>query len=133
MSRSPRLSVKDLPPELREAARALRRQEAEDLQRRFRLHCRNVGLPRPEAEYRFAPPRRWRMDFAWPGHRVYLEMQGGVWIQGGHTRGSGFVKDMERNNAAAALGWRLLQVQPEHLFTAETAALIARALDVARP
>ena len=27
----------------------------------------SAGIKGFEREYRFAPPRRWRFDFAWPG------------------------------------------------------------------
>jgi hypothetical protein len=127
--RGPRVRVQDLPPELREAARAARQEEAAELRRRFVAHCRAKGLPEPVPEHRFHPTRKWRMDFAWLAERVYLEMQGGVWTEGYHTRGSGFVIGMEKNNEAALLGWRLLQVQPVDLFTDETMRLIEGVLD----
>lgn len=34
--------------------------------------------PEPVAEYRFAPPRRFRLDFAWVPQRVGVELQGGT-------------------------------------------------------
>jgi hypothetical protein len=40
---------------------------------------RAVGLPVPIREHRFAPPRRWRFDYAWPAHRLALEIEGGTW------------------------------------------------------
>ena len=81
---------------------------AEDL---FMVHCRANGLI-PEREHRFAPPRRWRFDFAWSERKVAVEVEGGVWTNGRHTRGSGFVKDIEKYNAAAMLGWRVLRFTP---------------------
>ena len=89
-----------------------------------------AGLPRPLAEYRFHPSRKWRFDLAWPKDRVALEIDGAVWVQGRHTRGSGYVKDMEKFNAAAALGWRVLKVQPRELFTASTVELIRKTLAI---
>lgn len=71
-----------------------------------------AGLPVPVAEHKFHPTRKWRFDYAWPDRLVALEVEGGVWAQGRHTRGSGFVKDMEKYNAAAALGWRVLRALP---------------------
>lgn len=79
------------------------------------LVWRGVGIPEPTRELVFAPPRRWRFDFAWPAHMVALEVEGGVWIRGRHTRGTGFVRDMEKYNAAAVLGWSVLRVQPRDL------------------
>jgi hypothetical protein len=89
------------------------------------------GVPIPEAEYQFAPPRKWRFDFAWPDQKVALEVDGGIWIKGGgrHTRGSGWLKDTEKLNTAASLGWRLLRTTPSGLHDLETIALIRRTLN----
>ena len=63
----------------------------------------------PECEYRFHPVRRWRFDFAWPTVQVAVEMEGGIWTRGRHTRGKGFEADCEKYNAATALGWRVFR------------------------
>jgi very-short-patch-repair endonuclease len=60
-------------------------------------------------EYLFARPRRWRFDFAHPCTMVAIEIEGGTWVNGRHTRGSGFEADCEKYNAAAILGWRVLR------------------------
>lgn len=70
----------------------------------FALHCQAHGL-RPVREYKFHSVREWRFDFAFPDRRIAVECEGGVWTGGRHTRGSGFVADAEKYNAAAALGW----------------------------
>lgn len=64
-------------------------------------------------EYRFAPPRRWMFDFCFPNERVAVEVEGGIWIQGRHSRGAGKLADMEKYSAAAAMGWRILYTTPE--------------------
>ena len=87
----------------------------------YYLEC---GLSSPELEYAFHPERKWRFDFAWPYKRVALEVQGGVWSRGKHGRGSGIVKDMEKANAAARLGWRVLYVVPDNVCMLETVDLI---------
>lgn len=86
------------------------------------------GLPAPMAEYRFHPERRWRFDYAWPAQRVALEVEGGVWTGGRHTRGAGFLGDMEKYNAAALLGWRVLRVTPSKLCSAKTIEMIHEAV-----
>ena len=88
-------------------------------------------LPDPAAEYRFHPTRKWRFDFAWPDAKLALEVDGGVWTQGRHTRGAGWLKDAEKFNTAAVMGWRVLRVTPSTLATLETVALIRDALKVA--
>lgn len=75
------------------------------------------GIEKPEKEYRFHPGRKWRYDFAWPSKKVAVEIEGGVWTKGRHTRGSGFLGDMAKYNEAARLGWRVFRFQPKDLKT----------------
>jgi len=85
-------------------------------------------LPIPSREYTFASPRRWKFDFAWWQHKVAVEIEGGSWIGGRHTRGSSFESDCEKYNEAALLGWRVLRVTPKMVEDGRAIALIRRAL-----
>lgn len=76
------------------------------------LICYAEKLPLPVCEFRFHPPRRWKFDRAWPDRMVCVEIEGGAWIGGRHTRGSGFLKDIEKYNTAIADGWRLFRTTP---------------------
>jgi len=80
-----------------------------DLERAFSGLVVMFGLPEPAAEYRFHPTRRWRFDYAYPDAKVAVELEGGTWVNGRHTRGGGFEKDAEKYNAAVLLGWRVLR------------------------
>ena len=93
----------------------------------FLAYCAQVRLPEPTPEWRFSN-RRWRFDWAWPSRFIALEVEGGVWTQGRHTRGSGFVKDLEKYNTATALGWAVYRVTPDQLYSPETLALLRAAL-----
>lgn len=128
MPRVPRVLMKDLPPALRRRAQEIRRQERLQAQAAAVQHFVTGGLPAPVPEHSFEPSRRWRLDLAWPSHRLALEVEGGVWTGGRHTRGAGFLKDMEKYNRLAVLGWRLLRVTPDRLLTPETVALVRSAL-----
>ena len=75
------------------------------------------NLPVPAFEYQFAPPRRWRFDLAWLLPRVAVEVQGGIFIRGGHNRGAQMLREWEKLNTAAGLGWRILYCQPQDLCT----------------
>lgn len=66
-------------------------------------------LPEPATEYKFHPRRKWRFDVAFVDARVYVELDGGVYSNGRHTRGAGFEADCEKLNAAALMGWRGLR------------------------
>ena len=98
-------------------------------QRIFLAYCEKNGLPTPTPEFQFAKPdRKWRFDFAFCDCGVALEIEGAVWTQGRHTRGSGFVADMEKYNAAALRGWAVYRVTPDQLYSPETLALLRAAL-----
>ena len=91
--------------------------------------CARMGLPRPTSEFRFHSTRLWRFDWVWANEKLALEVEGAIWTNGGHSRGSGRVKDHEKFSEAACLGYRLVFCQPKTLMTAATADLIRRALD----
>lgn len=63
-----------------------------------------------EPEYRFAKPRRFAFDFAWPDVRVAVELHGATWAGGRHTRGSGFENDCEKRCLAAESGWVMFEI-----------------------
>jgi hypothetical protein len=93
---------------------------------------RGCGLPTPQLEYRFHPERKWRFDFAFPRplNPVALEVDGGIWINGGHNRGAQIKKDWEKRNTAAAMGWRIVYVEPRDLCTVETAEILKQCLGI---
>ena len=76
-----------------------------------------MRLPIPESEFRFHPTRKFRFDFAWPDHKLGLEIDGGVWTGGRHTRPKGFIRDQEKTNLAAVEGWQVLRVTPQDFDT----------------
>ena len=97
----------------------------------FPQTCVAVGLPEPVAEYRFHPSRKWRIDWFFEGQngrKVALEVEGGVWTGGRHTRSGGFVGDMEKYNEIAAAGILLLRVQPKELLSQNTINLLKKSL-----
>ena len=94
--------------------------------------CRAEGWPVPEAEYRFHPFRKWRFDFAWPEQKVAVEIEGGIWTRGRHTRGAGYLGDLEKYNEAQLLGWIVLRCTPSQLRT-KGIALLQRAMKVRMP
>src|SRR5512135_1329961 len=66
--------------------------------------CRGMGLPEPIPEYEYHPTRKWRLDYAWPLSKLALEIEGGIWTEGRHTRGQGAMNDLEKYSEAAILG-----------------------------
>lgn len=94
----------------------------------FDVQCRAVGLPVPVAEYRFHPTRRWRFDWCWQAAHLALEVQGGLFVQGRHSRGAALMKEHEKLNAAVALGYRVLFVTPKQIADGSALTLVERAL-----
>lgn len=62
-----------------------------------------------QREFQFHPSRKWRFDFADPARKIAVEIDGGVFVRGRHSRGAGYRSDCEKLNAAAALGWRVFK------------------------
>ena len=86
-----------------------------------------VGLPEPEHEHRFSPPRRWRFDFAWSDRLLAVECEGGTWSEGRHVRGAGFEADCEKYADAALDGWLVLRVTTAMIEDGRALELIERA------
>lgn len=94
-----------------------------------------AGLPQPKRELRFHPTRKWQMDYAWEKERVFLEVEGlfsrdlnGKVVAGRHRQIGGYLKDMEKYNEAAAMGYRLLRTTPSGLTKPELIDLLRRTL-----
>jgi hypothetical protein len=90
--------------------------------------AKEAGFDKPLREHRFCPIRRWRCDYFWPyavntasgfRHDVALEVEGGIWTGGRHTRGAGFLKDCEKYNTMANLGIRLIRLTPAQVRKGE--------------
>ena len=74
------------------------------LEEELLFQIKTLGLPIPEREYRFHPVRRWRLDFYWPCCDFAVEVEGGTFVNGGHSRGLGFEKDCEKYGQAMLAG-----------------------------
>lgn len=71
-------------------------------------------------ELRFHDQRKWRFDYAIPEYKIALEVEGGVFTNGRHTRPGGFLGDMEKYNTATVMGWRVVRTTPKDLLADET-------------
>jgi len=94
------------------------------------LRCKAASLPAPVPEYRFAPPRRWRFDQAWPGLMVAAEYEG-MARRGGksrHTTITGYANDCEKYNESAILGWLVIRVTALHVQSGQAWEWIERTL-----
>ena len=84
-----------------------------------------AGLPEPVREAMLVPGRRFRWDFAWPIHRLSVEVQGGLFLpKGAHTSGVGVTRDCEKGALALLEGYRPLSVTGEQIRTGRALAWI---------
>lgn len=98
----------------------------------------SLKMPAPVREHRFHKTRQWRFDYAWPDELLALEVEGGIYGHkkkdgsrsrvGAHSSVTGILRDIEKYNAAAADGWRILRVTPDQLLKVETLDLIKKSL-----
>ena len=98
------------------------------LEERLLLHIRAARLPVPVREFRFCPSRKWQADFAWPDLRLLVEVEGGSFVRGRHSRPVGMTNDCEKYNEAVLLGFRLLRVTTDMVANGSALAVIERAL-----
>jgi hypothetical protein len=84
------------------------------------------GLPRDLEErvnaIAVAPP---------PAARLLIEIDGGAFIGGRHSRGTGVEADCEKTSAAAILGYRVIRATPRQVEDGRCLEWIRQALGVA--
>lgn len=90
-------------------------------------HLDELGL-RWTREAKFYFKRKWRADYAISanGDNVLIEIEGAVWANGRHTRGSGYVKDLEKYNMASALGYKLFRFTTQQVLSGEAKEWLAK-------
>ncbi|MFV5503637.1 DUF559 domain-containing protein [Acinetobacter sp. 226] len=68
-----------------------------------------------EQEFKFHPERKWKADFHLVGKKILVEVEGGIWSGGRHTRGKGYIGDMEKYNAATMMGYQVIRFSTEQV------------------
>jgi very-short-patch-repair endonuclease len=77
------------------------------LEERLALEMRHYRIPEPVRQAQIVPGRKFRFDFAWPDHKLAVEINGGEFTQGAHNRSWGQRRDNEKSRLAQQLGWRV--------------------------
>ena len=109
-----------------------------------------TGLPVPEREYRFgaaaaggpgkglrarlleAGLKDWRFDFAWPNLMLAVEVEGGAWVGGRHTRGKGFLEDLRKYQEAQTMGWTIYRTAGELIKSGEAVETVRQLIQASR-
>jgi len=90
----------------------------------FFAKLKAADIPLPQYEYLFTHEiglkTMHRADYAWPEFNVALEVEGGIWSNGGHVRGSGKTRDIAKMNLYARAGYRVIYCVPKTLCSKET-------------
>lgn len=68
-----------------------------------------------EQEFYFHPERKWRADFHLIDKKILVEIEGGIWSGGRHTRGKGYLGDMEKYNAATMMGFQVIRFSTDQV------------------
>ena len=100
-----------------------------------------MGIPHPEQEYRFAAIhvgmgrairkrlliaglKDYRFDFCWPDLMLAVEVEGGIFVNGRHTRGKGFEDDMLKYHHAQRLGFTVYRCGSRLIKSGQAVQLI---------
>lgn len=91
--------------------------DAPEPREQYRFAAEHVGMgPGLRKRLAAAGLQDWRFDFAWK-HLGYfgrggvaVEIDGGIWTRGRHTRGAGYEGDVRKLNAATRLDWKVYHV-----------------------
>lgn len=87
-----------------------------------------IKAPLFERQFRIHPKRKFLADFYFPVSRLVVEVDGGVFTHGRHSRGAGITRDCEKTAYIAAMPARLLRVTPAHVKNGQAIDWILQAL-----
>jgi len=68
----------------------------------------NIGIHFVK-ELQFAPPRKFRFDYAIPSQKIAIEYEGIMGGKSRHTTISGYTRDCEKYRLSVIEGWRVLR------------------------
>lgn len=69
----------------------------------------DLSLPSPQKEHRPGIAKKFRLDYAWPEHKIAVELNGGTFQRMGHSTGRGIQRDYVKLNYCQILGWLVIQ------------------------
>lgn len=82
-------------------------------------------------EYKFHPTRRWRFDFCEVKKKIAVEIEGGVYVNGAHSRGKHFESDAEKYNEATLMGYRVFRFTAGMMERGDLTRVVGEASQIA--
>ncbi len=119
---------------LKASGRVRSRPRPYDAGKALLTQIRAEGLPEPQLEYRFHPTRKWRIDFFWPDAAwapyagLAVELEGGAFVGGRHTRGKGYEDDIVKYNEIGLTRILLIRCTPGQVRDGSAVQWVRRAL-----
>ena len=81
------------------------------------------------AKHEYDHERDFRVDFAYPQHKVAIECEGVTYAAAGrHQTGAGFSKELEKYTALRLAGWDVIRIGQRQITSGEALTLIEKAL-----
>jgi very-short-patch-repair endonuclease len=71
----------------------------------------------------------WRFDFALPELKIAVEVEGGVFVNGGHNRGAYYTDNCRKYNAATLAGWRVFRFTTAMVTSGDAFLVIKAAIN----
>lgn len=93
------------------------------------LDVRSIAYIR---EYQALAPRRYRFDFYIPSMNLLIELQGGIWIRGGHTTGGGIQRDCRKMDEAVLAGYNVMHFTTRDVDDGYAIDAVVRMMDKER-
>ncbi len=97
-----------------------------ELEETLQFQLRAAGIRGFVREIRWHPTRKWRTDFGFKEAGLLVEVDGGTYSGGRHTRGRGFEEDCRKLAEATLLGWHVIRVTGGMVKSGEALELIQR-------
>ena len=87
-----------------------------------------LGLPEPVRQHKYLEDRRYRADFAWPQHKLALEVQGAV-----HRITGRFKAEFERRFLLQLHGWTVIEAGGDEVRSGRAAAWLMAMMEKVCP
>lgn len=100
--------------------------EKEQAQALLEIHMSELRI-KWTPEFKFHPTRKWKADYK-VSPSVLVEIEGGVFSQGRHTRGVGYTKDCEKYNEAQSLGYKVYRFTTQQVLTGKAKEFLKKYL-----